>query len=263
MSIYFQEKRWPELKEAAADDALIILPMGTIEEHGKHLPVETDARIAEAFGEAIAEEVKDELPVLVLPTIWSGYSAKEMSRWPGTIRVRTRVVMDMVFDIISSIIEMGFSKIMILDCHGHHSGLLKTVSREISDEYGVYIGITSPAVFSKDEYVKIRKSDQGGSIHGGEWETSLMLYLTDLVAEDEYTDKDIMKYHSDFIAGDNFSGSQQVTWSTWGIQRSKTGIYGDPTPSSKETGEKIFKAALENYRKFIKEFYENNQTYEV
>jgi len=263
MSIYFAEQKWPELKQAAEDETLIIVPMGTVEEHGKHLPIETDARIAEGFGKAIAEEIQDELPVLVTPTIWSGYSAKEMSRWPGTIRVRTRVVMDMVFDIISSIIEMGFEKIIMLDCHGHHSGLLKTVSREISDEYGVYIGITSPAVFSRDEYDKIRKTEQGGSIHGGEWETALMMYLTDLVAEDEFTKEDIMKYHSDFVAGDNFKGSQKVTWSTWGIQRSKTGIYGDPTPATREMGEKIFAAALKNYVKFIKEFYENNQSYQV
>ncbi|MDD3840601.1 MAG: creatininase family protein [Clostridia bacterium] len=263
MSFYFAEKTWPELKEAIEKDTLIILPMGTVEEHGKHLPVETDAKIAEKFGEAIGQELKDEIPLLVMPTIWSGYSAKEMSRWPGTIRVRTRVVMDMVFDILGSVIEMGFKKIVILDCHGHHSGLLKTVSREISDKYGVYIAITSPGTFSSAEYQKIRKSAPGGSIHGGEWETSLMMYLTDLVKTDQFTDEDIMKYHSDFVAGDNFAGGQKVTWSTWGIQRSKTGIYGDPTVATKDTGEKVFKAALKEYKKFILEFYKNNKSYEI
>ncbi len=255
MSVIFSENSWPELKEAIEKDTLILLPVGTVEEHGMHLPVETDAKIAQEFGKAIAHELSEEIPIMTMDAIWTGYSAKEMSRWPGTIRVRTRVVIDLIYDVVASLIDMGFNKIVIMDCHGHHSGILNVVSREISDAYGVYIAVTAPAAFTKEAYQEVRKSERGGSIHGGEWETSLMLYLTDRVKEDAYTDEDIMRYHSEFVAGDNFSGGQKVTWSTWGIQKSKTGIYGDPGKATREMGEIVFKAGVQEYKKFIKEYY--------
>ena len=69
----------------------------------------------------------------MLDTIRYGYSMKIMRQWPGTIVVRSRVFMDMVFDICRSVLDMGFEKLVLLDCHGHHSGPLNTVSRELCD----------------------------------------------------------------------------------------------------------------------------------
>ncbi|KPJ89094.1 MAG: hypothetical protein AMS17_03295 [Spirochaetes bacterium DG_61] len=257
MSFYFGDKRSPELEDAIMKNTLILIPMGTTEEHGRHLPVETDAIIAKEIADRVAQEIMNEIPILVTRPIYFGYSMKEMMRWPGTVRVKTRVVMDMMLDLIGSFIEMGFKKIVVMDCHGHHSGLLKTISRELVDLYDIAIAITSPSVFSKKIYQSIRKTDIGGSIHGGEWETSLMLYLQpELVNMDEATDVDHMKYHSEFIAGDNFSGEQKVTWSTWKLQRSQTGIFGDPTKASAETGKVCVEEIVNNYKKFLREFYD-------
>jgi creatinine amidohydrolase len=109
---------------------------------------------------------------------------------------------------------------------------------------------------SRDEFVAIRKSVQGGAIHGGEWETSLLLHLSpEVVDMSKATNEDIMRYHSDFVAGDTFSGRQRVGWSTWFLQPSKTGTYGDPTVASAETGKIIMDAAVANGVRFLKEYY--------
>jgi creatinine amidohydrolase len=259
MSIYFGDQSWPQLKDAIEKDTLILLPIGTTEEHGYHLPVETDAIIAREIAALIGEELKNSIPILIAQTLCYGYSMKEMTRWPGTIRIRTRVVMDTVFDIVSSFISMGFMKIILIDAHGHHQGLLKTVTREIYDEHDVAVAVTSPAVFSKDIFAKVRKTERGGSIHGGEWETSLLMYLKpELVNMKKSVSEDTMKYHSDYVAGDNFVDGQKVTWSTWKIQRSKTGIYGDPTPATSETGRACIDGILKHYKKFLMEYYNNS-----
>ena len=255
MSLYFADQSWPQLQEAIENKALILLPVGTIEEHGRHLPVSTDAVIATEVARGLAEALQGELPVLVIPTIWTGYSTKDMARWPGTMRVRTRVLMDLIFDVCASLIEMGFQKIIMLDCHGHHDNVLKTVTREIADAYEVYLAVISPAALSAERYREIRKSEIGGSIHGGEWETSLMLYFNQPVDMSQATNQDIMRYHSEFIPGDNFVGKKGVFWSTWGLQRSQTGIYGDPTVATKETGQAIMEAIIENGVRFAREFY--------
>ena len=257
MSIYFANKSWPQLQEAVERNALILLPVGTIEEHGPHLPVSTDFTIATRVAAAVAEVVRDEMPVLVMPAFWSGYSTKEMARWPGTVRVQPETLIALLFDVCSSLIEMGFRKIVILDCHGHHGGILNVVVRKIADAHGVYIALTSPARMSAEAFQRVRRSPQGGAIHADEWETSLMLHFGEPVDMSRATDEDVMRYHSEFVAGDNFCGQSLVFWSTWGLQRSKTGAYGDPTVASAETGRVIMEAIVERYRCFLREFYCN------
>ncbi|HID96040.1 MAG TPA: creatininase family protein, partial [Candidatus Latescibacteria bacterium] len=199
MSIYFSDQSWPQLKKAVEANTLILLPIGQVEEHGRHLPVSTDATIATAVVKALAEVlVAEGVPTLVMPTLWTGYSSKELTRWPGTIRVRPQILIDIIYDICTSLVEMGFRKIILLSCHGHHTGLLRVVVRRIADDHGVYMALVSPAALSAERYNKVRKSERGGSVHGGEWETSLMLYLGEPVDMSQATKEDIMRYWSDF-----------------------------------------------------------------
>lgn len=144
MSYLFRDQSWPQLEEYLKKPTLLILPIGTTEEHGKHMPVDTDARIAEAYGTRLAEALVPEMPVLLMDTIRYGYSMQIMRQWPGTIVVRSRVFMDMIFDICRSVLDMGFKKLVLLDCHGHHSGPLNTVSRELGDACGTGFPSSAP-----------------------------------------------------------------------------------------------------------------------
>lgn len=255
MSLLFADQRHPQLQAAIDNNALVILPIGQIEEHGRHLPVSTDAAIADEVGLRLAERLaEDEIQALVLPAIWTGYSTKDMVLWPGTMRIRPQVFMDLVFDVCSSLIEMGFRKLMLLNCHGHHTGALRVVTRLIADAHDVYMALVSPGALAAERFQEIRKSVRGGSIHAGEYETSLMLHMGEPVDMSEATDEDIMRYHSPFIAGDNFAGGQKVFWSTWGLQQSKTGAYGDPTVATAETGREMMEAMVTNTAAFAREF---------
>jgi creatinine amidohydrolase len=256
VSYLFRDQSWPALAEHIERGALLILPVGTTEEHGRHLPVDTDARIAAAYGRRLAEELAPAMPLLLMDEIRYGYSMKIMRQWPGTIVVRSRVFMDMVYDVCGSVLGMGFRKLALLDCHGHHAGPLSTVARELCDGFDTAVAILSPATLSREEFNEVRRSAQGGAIHGGEWETSLVLHVSpEVVDMSEATAEDTMRYHSDFVAGDNFLGRQRVLWSTWYLQPSRTGIYGDPTVASAETGRVILDAAVRNGARFLEELH--------
>jgi len=256
MSYLYCEQSSPMIEEHLEKQSLILLPVGQTEEHGPHLPVDTDARIADAYGHRLAQALQPELPVLLMDTIRYGYSMKIMKQWTGTVVVRSRVLMDYVFDICRSMLDMGFNKLAVLTTHGHHTGPLRVISRELYDACDKGIAIISPAQLSQEAYNAVRKSEQGGSIHGGEYETSLLLYLSPgLVDMEKATDEDTMRYHSEFIAGDSFMGNQQASWSTWEIQPSKTGLYGTPTVATAETGEVIMDAAVEKGARFLKEYW--------
>jgi creatinine amidohydrolase len=256
MSYRFGDQSWPKIKEHLEKQSLLILPVGTTEEHGPHMPVDADARIAAVWGDRLAEALLPEVPTLVMDTIRYGYSMKIMRQWPGTIVVRSRVFMDMVYDICKSVLDMGFTKLAILDCHGHHSGMINAVSRELCDACDKPVAVIGPTIFSRDAFNAVRRSPQGGCCHACEWETSVMLHLApEAVDMSKATDDDMIRYHSEFVAGDGTLGKQQVTWSTWYLQDSKSGTYGCPTVSSAETGKIIMDAATENGARFLREYW--------
>lgn len=246
MSYYFGEQTWPQLETAIQNNTLVIIPVGTTEEHGRHLPVETDALIAKMFGDAIADALtREHIPVLLTQPIYYGYSMNIVTRWPGTLKIRTRVFMDYIYDMINALMKQGFRKIALLDCHGNHDGLLRTVMREIADEHDQFICTLSPAKLSQPVYDKLKK-DPEGDIHGGEWETSMILaYRPDLVHVDEYTQVDAITCNNEL----------RGPVSTWGLQETKTGLYGDPTYATAELGQACLEsgtaAAVRILQKFI------------
>ena len=245
MSIYFKDKTWPELEALIDKRAAVILPIGTTEEHGHHLPVATDAIIAKSFGDELAAAVCKKFPVLLMETIQYGYSMAVVRRWPGSPNIRARVFMDYIYDICSSLIGMGFRKIVILDCHGNHDGSLRVVMREIADDTGVFMMTLSPAALSANVYNEIKKDPQG-DIHGGEWETSWILSVNEeLVHKDKYTNADAVRCN----------GKIRGPVSTWGLQETITGLIGDPTYASKETGDLIISVAVKEGVELLEEYY--------
>ncbi|MBU0610691.1 MAG: creatininase family protein [Armatimonadetes bacterium] len=251
---HFASLTSPQLGEIIARRPLAILPVGQIEEHGPHLPINADVVIAERVATAAAGRLED-LPCLLLPALWAGYSGRELAHWPGTIRVRTRVFADLVFDLVKSLCEMGIEKIVTVNGHGHHPALLEMAAREIADATGVYIACAEVAKMAAPAVAQYRQSAPGGCIHGGEFETSLLLHLGEPVDMSQAHSRDVFRYASDNFPGDGFAGGKKAFWSTWGIQRSETGIYGDPTCATAEFGRMVFEEAVKNLEAFCREYH--------
>ncbi|NQU40052.1 MAG: creatininase family protein [Lentisphaerae bacterium] len=255
MSVLFAEKSWPQIKEYIDQNALVILPFGTLEEHGLHLPVNVDAVIAEQVAIRVAEAVQERYPTLVMPVAWAGYSIRKMNKWPGVISIRSEILVEAWFDILASLVKMGFKKLLCINGHGQNPEMIKLAARRISDEFDVHVVTSNSWGLAAETMKQIRKSEMGGCYHGGEYETSLMLYFTDLVDMRKATNEDIMKYRSDFYPGDMFGSATGGTFlSTWYVQESRTGVYGDPTEATKETGRLLVEGMVRNYAKLIDEY---------
>ncbi len=245
MSYYFADKTWVELDKYIADDAVVILPIGTTEEHGRHLPVATDAMIAQKFADELGKGLEGNIPVLVMETITYGFSMSVVRKWSGCPNVGTRTFTDYIFSIVDSLIGMGLKKIVMLDCHGNHDCLLRLVMREIADKHNIYIMTLSPFQLSAKLYEEM-KNDPQGDIHGGEWETSWILSIdSSLVNTDEYTNVDAIRCNS-ILRG---------PVSTWGLQDTKTGLFGDPTTASAEMGKKLCDEATKQGITYIEKYY--------
>ena len=256
MSIDFAELTSPEIGQAADRNALILIPVGQVEEHGRHLPLNTDVIIADRIARGAAERIADDIPVLVTPPLWAGYSAKEMTRWPGTIRLSLQTVTDTVFGIARSLVEMGFRKIAVINGHGHHTDLIRTAARMLADETDVHMLIADVAGVAAEAARQHLKAPPGGSAHGGEFETSLMLYFGARVEMDEAVAENAVRHSVETMPRDSFKGtSRGAWWSMWALQRSQTGILGNPTFADIETGRLIAEAAIENLAEILRDYW--------
>jgi creatinine amidohydrolase len=247
MTIHFQTQRSPQLEGAAKAGTLIVLPIGATEEHGRHLPVNTDCVIAERMALAAAERVAGQIPVLVMPTIWTGYSDAHLKQWPGTITIRPKTLIDLMYDVLASLVGSGFKKILIVNGPGNNPGPIDCAVRMIGDDLHVYCGISHVwTLYDRDEVLPQRRSAPGGWGHGGEDETSLMLHLTGDVDMSQATDADRMRSQLATCPVDIVSTGKRVYLSTWHLTQSTTGLCGDPTPATAEFGKLLFESAVKN-----------------
>lgn len=117
--------------------------------------------------------------------------------------------------------------------------------REIADKHNIYTMTLSPMQLSSGLYNEL-KQDPEGDIHGGEWETSLILAIApELVHPEEYTDVDAIRCNT-ILRG---------PVSTWGLQDTKTGLFGDPTSATAELGLLLIEEAVRQGARHIEEYY--------
>ncbi len=250
-SNWWQAKSWFEIVEHAKSIDLAILPVGSIEQHGPHLPTGTDAMIADEVARRTAEALEGKgVPVLVMDTVRYGYSVKAVADWPGTIRLSAETVTNTMREICASLCRMGFRKIAIINSHGNHPGLLEMVSRRVADEHEIDVPIVALGGLAGEAVARYAEGGEGASCHAGEVETSVMLAIRpDLVRTDLYPEGDRVTVHN--------PGGPGVFWSTWRRQKSKSGTYGVPATASAENGEKFLEAMVQKATEFLVTYYKH------
>lgn len=254
MNYLLAEKTWPEVQRAVEAKTVLLLPFAATEEHGRHLQIGTDTIIGEQVAMAVAGKINPEVPALVMPSIAYGYVPRITKQFPGTFCVRWNVMIDYLADVCTSAIEMGFRKLVIISAHGPHGDISRLAAREVFDRTGVGVVVTQPHTMVVPTLKKVRKSKLGGASHACEYETSLMLhygYPVDLTGLD---DRDAIKACNEWIAGD-LCGSGKVNWSTWALQETETGAFGDPSCASAETGRLCMEAVVDEYCRFLRYFW--------
>ncbi|MBN1298400.1 MAG: creatininase family protein [Actinobacteria bacterium] len=258
MKINFEEMRSPEIGKFIQDEGMVIVPIGACEVHSRHLPVITDTRMAYSAAMDAAKKMEGKIPLSVLPAVWFGYSVFMLKNWPGTITIRPKVLIDLMYNICQSLIDMGINKILIVNGHGNNPGVLDVVVRSIGDDFKIFPGITNIFDCWDREYVKAhRKSKPGGIGHACEIETSVMLYLNEeLVDMSLADDTDIMKSDLNTCPIDWGTGKKKKLYlSTWYLENSTYGGAGDPTFATREFGKTIHEMTVDGLCEVIEEFY--------
>jgi creatinine amidohydrolase len=237
-----------EIRHAAQTIKIAMLPVGSIEQHGDHLPVDTDFATIEYLAERSLIAARKELkhPVsIIAPGIPYGGPGLGMQEWPGTICLRPEVLMDAVVDIGKGIIDAGFKCVLVLNgCFGNISPLTLAVQKlksRVPEGEFILAGSSWSAYQTIQE---VRDSEPGGIGHAGELETS-----TSLVIDPDHVDmtKAVvgkLTHVSPDVSFD-FDGPGPFYWPLPFSQLTQSGVIGDPTVANKEKGEAILEASIQ------------------
>lgn len=171
---------WSEMSSAeiaAAETAgwIAVVPLGAIEQHGPHLPLVTDSLIGTALLALAFEMIPDEVPVTAMPMIEIGKSDEHLSL-PGTLTLSASNVGAQAIAIAEGAIRAGVRKIVFINAHGGNSALLDSVTRNLRLRHGVLAVATSWSRFGVPDGL-VPEDEIAFGVHGGQIETSLMLYL--------------------------------------------------------------------------------------
>lgn len=238
--------------------SVLVVPVGSIEQHGDHLPVATDTILVDAVASLGAERVAEDLPVLVTPTLWSGFSPHHLA-FGGTLSLDFETMLHVVEDLADSALENGFDALLLLNGHGGNSSLVggatSTVGIEHPDVEVLGLNYFSLAASFIDD---IRESDTGGMSHAGEFETSLMLHLRpELVqldrAEAPYLDEPYDLGVSDLMEGASLSVYRSFEAYT------DSGAIGDPHLATSEKGAEIYDRLGDELADLLDEIHERNR----
>ncbi len=251
----YDELSWPEVKQAAADGKALLIPIGSIEDHGPHLPLNTDNVIVEAVCFEVSRRAPDE--ILSLPVLPVGFEEHHMD-FPGSLTSSIEVLMTYFADAAISVARHGFTRIMLVNGHGSNASIVELAARKAVLATGAIVGAMAgnaavDDVLVRDLIAQRRKSEYGGIGHACEYETAMMLYLRpDLVQMDKAV-KEMGQLSLKYFNWDHPTPSA-FAWMDWWSRFSETGIAGDPTVATREFGEFLFNATVERMIDLLREF---------
>ncbi|MBY7648940.1 MAG: creatininase [Candidatus Liberibacter europaeus] len=163
------------LDVAARKDWIVVLPLGAYEQHGPHLPMDTDTIIADGLVDRLISILPAELPVTFMPVESIGYSIEHMYA-DGTRTMSYRDAIERWLAIIDKLHTLGIHKVLIFNSHGGNSPLISIVATEARVRFSMLVAFTSWSRFViPDDIFSSYEKEIG--IHGGEIETSMMLAL--------------------------------------------------------------------------------------
>jgi creatinine amidohydrolase len=242
---------WPEVARAVEEERVPIVPIGTLEDHGPHLPIDTDVTLVSAICRAAAKQLSD--VSVVLPPIVHGYSPHHMD-FPGTITIAWDTFCRYCTDVATSLIRHGFRRVLLVNGHGSNQNLVEMAARlaMVAEPEALVAACFYLSGEGAGRIIEeVRESERGGIAHACELETSLYLHL-DPGAVDMSKAVDERGYPA--------TSNMFMDWSDgplkvmpWWSSFSKSGVQGDATKATAEKGKALFEAAIDEIVSFVED----------
>ena len=173
-------RRWEELTTEEAGrlpaTAVAVLPFASIEQHGPHLPLNTDLLIAQAIVDAALTRLPAAIPALSLPALAVGHSP-EHGGFPGTLTAAPETLLALGRDVAGSLHRSGIRRLVLFNAHGGNPPILQLLAVELRTRLGMLVAV--PALWGADGLPAglVAPDEAAYGLHGGAVETALILHL--------------------------------------------------------------------------------------
>ena len=244
--VLWQELLRHELLAALQQRPVVIVPVGSVEQHGPHCPQDVDISIPFHLALAAADAVA-EFPVIVAPPVTYGFTHYNMGE-VGTITLGLETFIAVLCDVSRSIWANGFQRIVLLNGHGGNEQPTWSASVKLAEEDVWPLALTYWNM-ARDELTAWSDADEGSIGHGGEWETSLQLFLRPHLVDMSLAVKDEWR----------LKFSREVSRYAMFPERRREmahGVMGDPFVASAEKGERLFGVLVERLVALCREYHE-------
>jgi len=245
LPLYLAKMTSPEIKQSTEAVKIVLLAVGSIEQHGAHLPIETDLATAEYLArEAVldARRASGAPIALIAPSVPYGGPGLAMDGWAGTIALRPEVLIEVIIDIGHAVAAMGFPALVLLNgCFGNVPALTlaaQKLKKQVPQNHVILID----SVWAMPEIIReVRETELGGTGHAGEVETSTHLVIDPEHVKMQLARKELLHHPSSQISFD-FDSSSPFYWPLAFHELTEHGVIGDPQKASAEKGKVILEA---------------------
>jgi creatinine amidohydrolase len=231
------EMNWPDLAGTDRARWIAVLPLAATEQHGPHLPLETDVMIAQAYLARVRERLPEALPVTFLPVEPVGIST-EHTDFPGTLTLAPETAFKKWTALGESVAQAGLKKLVMVTSHGGNSAAMTLVAQELRARHQMLVVTTAWGRLSAPEILFPAEEVEHG-IHGGAIETSIMLArYGEQVRREAIADfrPSTIAMKKDF----RWLSAQRPAPFAWQAQDlHPSGAVGDATQASAEKGERL------------------------
>lgn len=237
------ELTWPEAERRFAEVDIALLPVGAIEQHGHHLPVDTDWWEADQICREVAKRCEAPRP-LVLPGIPYGVSYHHRD-FPGTITVGPDTLARMVYEIGMSAAQNGVAKLIIVNGHGGNIPALQYAAQMINRDAHIFTCVDTGETSDADI---ARIAETRADVHAGEIETSTALAMRPDLVDVTRLEKFVPKFSSRYL---DFASAHGVEWYAHTSRISPSGVLGDPTKATAQKGREMWEVTVAHLTEFV------------
>ena len=244
---------WEDAQRLARPGTVAVIPTGSTEQHGRHLPVEVDSRLVSEVAARAAELAGAQIDVVLAPLVAYGASHHHLE-FAGTMSLTLPTYIRVLDELAESLIAHHFSHILFLNGHGGNTDPIHIAVRMARDRHpDVVVAGADYWSIARDEINRLRQSPAGGIAHGCEFEAAMMMHLRPESVRRDKIIKHIPEWRTDYMVLDLTRGGT-VAWGHHMVDVTAPGVVGDPSLAPPELGKEFFAAVTERVAAFLVDF---------